>query len=80
MLMNDKKIASMRDLKDNFNTSDLVHNFQSGELSKWLLELGYIKKSAQVDNLSKNESMLLTKLCNILEINPNLTEEEIKYL
>lgn len=80
MLMNGKEINSFEDLKINFNTTDLVKNFQNGELSKWLLSIDYADKSAQVDNLSKNESMLLTKLCEILEINPNLTEEEIKYL
>ena len=80
MLMNGKEIKSLEDLKINFNTTDLVKNFQSDELSKWLLSIGYVDKSAQVDNLSENESMLLTKLCEILEINPNLTEEEIQYL
>ena len=80
MLMNGKEINSLEDLKINFNTTDLVKNFQNGELSKWLLSIDYADKSAQVDNLSKNESMLLTKLCEILEINQNLTEEEIKYL
>ena len=80
MLMNGKEIKSLEDLKINFNTTDLVKNFQSDELSKWLLSIGYVDKSAPVDNLSENESMLLTKLCEILEINPNLTEEEIQYL
>lgn len=79
MLMNGKKIDSLEDLRINFNISDLVKNFQRGELSKWLLDLGYVEKSTQLDRLSKNESMLLTKICEILEINPNLTEEEIKY-
>lgn len=80
MLFNGKEINSLEDLKINFNTTDLVKNFQNGELSKWLLSIDYADKSAQVDNLSKNESMLLTKLCEILEINPYLTEEEIQYL
>lgn len=67
------------DISSVFWSIVIRYHLKRGELSKWLLDLGYVEKSAQLDRLSKNESMLLTKICEILEINPNLTEEEIKY-
>ena len=80
MLMNGKEINSLEDLRQNLNLKELFQSFQSGELSRWLKDNGYICQSRQISELSLNESMLLSKICTILGFNPDSTEDNVKYL
>ena len=78
MIMNNVEITSLANLRENFNIIDLMCNFYTGILEKWLLEHKFTEKAHQVSQFKNDTSMLISKLCKILEINPDLTEQEIQ--
>lgn len=78
MIMNGKVIKSVVELKQNFAIDELVDSYFSGELEFFLFEAGEMNKAYQVKNIPKNNALLLIRLYHIFEIEPEMSEEEIK--
>lgn len=75
MTMNGEKLKSVNDLKKNFAIDELIDSYYSGELEYFPRKTGNLD---MVRNISKNNAFLLVKLYEILEIKPELSEEEVR--
>ena len=78
MTMNGKKLRSVSDLKRNFAIDELIDSYYSGELEYFLKETGNLDMVRKIRNIRKNNAFLLVKLYEILEIKPELSEEEVR--
>ena len=78
MLMNGKLISSLEDLKRNFSIDDLIYSYYNGELVFMLKKIGEIEKANKVSKITKNNALLLISLYEILELDPELTDDEIR--
>lgn len=78
MQMNGVKLKTLDDLKHNFAIDELIDSYYSGELEYFLKETGNFDKLNQIRNISKNNAFLLVRLYEILEIEPELSEEEVR--
>lgn len=78
MYMNGEYLSSLRDLKRCFSIDELLYSYNNGELEIFLDKIGESGKARQVRNLSCSNAMLLVKLYEILGLNPNDSEAEIR--
>lgn len=80
MLMNGEILTSLNDLKRCFCIDELIYNYGSGELEIWLKKIGETKKAKKVEAIPKVNAYILLRLYEILDLNPDLSEEEIRRL
>lgn len=78
MLMSGKKVHNIVELKQNFEIDDLIYSYYNGELSIWLRKIGETESADQLDAIPKRNALLLIRLYQILGIEPEMTEEEIR--
>ena len=78
MMMRGKEISSFRELKEYFAIDDLISAYYSGELEFFLRKCGEDKKADMLNDISNN-AFLLVRLYELLEIAPQLTENEIRH-
>lgn len=78
MIMRGRKLNSVRDLKANFSIDELVYSYYSGELEIWLNNIGEKSKAKKLDRISSNNAQLLVELYKVFDLNPALTEEEVR--
>ena len=77
MLMRGKEVSSLRELAANFAIDDLINAYYSGELEFFLRKCGEDNKADKLDDIPHN-AYLLVRLYEILDLDPMLTEEEIR--
>ena len=77
MMMRGKETASMRKLWANFAIDDLINSYYSGELEFFLRRCGEDNKANALGDIPQN-AYLLVRLYEILDIEPDLTEDQIR--
>lgn len=80
MLMNGEYLENLNDLKRCFCIDELIYDYGSGELEIWLRKIGEIEKADKISRISKVNAYILLRLYEILDLNPDLSEEEIRSL
>lgn len=80
MFMNGEYIEHLNDLKRCFSLEELVYSYDSGELEIWLRRIGETDKAEKVKAIEKVNAYVLLVLYEILDLNPDLSEEEIHSL
>lgn len=78
MLMRGKEISSLRELAANFAIDDLINAYYSGELEFFLRKCGEDNKADMLADIPHN-AYLLMQLYEILDLDPKLTEEDIRH-
>lgn len=78
MQMNGEFLFSITDLKRSFSIDELLYSYESGELEIWLRQIGEIERAKQVHQIAKMNAYILLQLYEILQIDPNLSEEEVR--
>ncbi|MBQ8133597.1 MAG: hypothetical protein IJ192_04200 [Clostridia bacterium] len=78
MTMNGVKLDSVQALKRNFTIDELIDYYFSGELEFFLRDIGDTNRMHKVQNISANNGYLLIRLYEIFDIDPNLTEQEVR--
>lgn len=78
MLMNGEYLETLQDLKRCFSIDELIYDYISGELEIWLRKIGEIEKADRISKISKVNAYILLQLYEILDLNPELSEEEIR--
>ena len=77
MLMRGKEISSLRELAANFSIDDLINVYYTGELEFFMRKCGEDNKADMLADIPHN-AYLLVRLYEILDLNPKLTEEDIR--
>ena len=80
MLMNGEYLENLNDLKRCFCIDELIYDYGSGELEIWLRKIGETEKADRISKISKVNAYILLPLYEILDLNPDLSEEEIRSL
>lgn len=80
MVVNGEYLETLQDLKRCFCIDELIYNYISGELEIWLRKIGETDKAEKVSEISKMNAYILLRLYEILDLNPDLSEEEIRSL
>lgn len=80
MVMNGEHLETLEDLKGCFCVDELIYNYDSGGLEIWLREIGEIEKAEKVSKIPKINAYILLILYEILDLNPELSEEEVRSL
>ena len=78
MIMRGQEIVSMSGFRANFVIDDLINAYYSGELEFFLRKCGEIKRANMLGDIPHN-AYLLVRLYEILDLDPQLTEEIIRY-
>ena len=78
MLMNGEYLETIQDLKRCFSIEELLYSYESGGLEIWLRKIGEIKKADKVSQIPKTNAYIILKLYEIFDLNPELSEEEIR--
>lgn len=78
MRMKGEELSSIMDLKHCFSIDELLYSYESGELEIWLKQIGETKKAIQVHRIAKMNAYILLQLYEILEIDSDMSEEEIR--
>ena len=68
----------MSGFRANFVIDDLINAYYSGELEFFLRKCGEIKRANMLGDIPHN-AYLLVRLYEILDLDPQLTEEIIRY-
>lgn len=80
MLMNGEHLETLQDLKRCFCIDELIYSYGSGELEIWLRRIGETDKAERISKISKVNAYILLRLYDIFDLNPDLSEEEIRSL
>lgn len=80
MFMNGEHLETLHDLKRYFCIDELIYNYGSGELEIWLRKIGETLRAEKVSEIPKVNAYILLRLYEILDLNPELSEEEIRSL
>ena len=78
MFMKGEYLENLNDLKRCFCIDELIYEYQSGELEIWLRKIGETEKAERVSKISKVNAYILFQLYEILDLNPDLSEEKIR--
>ena len=78
MRMNGEELSSIMDLKHCFSIDELLYSYESGELEIWQKQIGETNKAIQVHRIAKMNAYILLQLYEILEIDSDMSEEEIR--
>ena len=80
LILNDTEIHSLKELREHFNTEEILKAFFDNSLMHWLEQHFYDREAAKVSELSIEDSSCLQKLCTILSVNYTahkpMTEQE----
>lgn len=66
--MNDQKIHSLQELRDNFDAEVILKKFKNGKLLKWLEQHYYEEEANAIATIDSNSKKLLEELCNALGV------------
>lgn len=80
MMMNGEYLETIQDLKRCFCIDELIYDYGSGELEIWLRKIGETEKADKMSEITKVNAYILLRLYEILDLNPELSEEEIRSL
>ncbi len=80
MVMNGEYLETLRDLKRCFCIDELIYCYCSGELEIWLRRIGETEKAERISEITKFNAYILLRLYEIFDLNPDLSEEEIRSL
>lgn len=80
MMMNGEYLENLNDLKRCFCIDELIYDYISGELEIWLRKIGETDKANKISEITKVNAYILLRLYEILDLNPELSEEEIRNL
>lgn len=80
MMMNGEYLKTLKDLKRCFCIDELIYDYISGELEIWLRKIGETDKANKISEITKVNAYILLRLYEILDLNPELSEEEIRNL
>lgn len=80
MLMNGEYLETLQDLKRCFSLEELIYDYGSGELEIWLRNIGETEKAEKISEIPKFNAYILLRLYEILDLNPELSEDEIRSL
>lgn len=80
MVINGEYLENLDDLKRCFCIDELIYTYISGELEIWLKRIGETDKAEKVSEIPKMNAYILLRLYEILDLNPDLSEEEIRSL
>ena len=80
MIMNGEYLETLQDLKRCFSMGELLYSYESGGLEIWLRKIGETEKADKISKISKVNAYILLRLYEILDLNPDLSEEEIRSL
>lgn len=80
MFMNGEYLETLQDLKRCFCIDELIYDYSSGELEIWLRKIGETEKADRINKIPKVNGYILLRLYEILDLNPDLSEEEIRSL
>ena len=78
MVMNGEYLENLNDLRRCFCIEELIYSYVSGELEIWLRKIGETEKAERVGNILNANAYILLQLYEILDLNPNLSEEDIR--
>ncbi len=78
MVINGEYLETLQDLKRCFCIDELIYTYISGELEIWLRKIGETDKAEKVSKIPKINAYILLRLYEILDLNPDLSEEEIR--
>lgn len=74
---NGQKIANMEALRKNFNLEDIVEQFQSGKLQRWLESQGFVRELEKVRAISaKGIEQVAKELLKVFELELSADEEK----
>lgn len=79
-MMNGEYLENLNDLKRCFCIDELIYDYISGELEIWLRKIGETDKANKISEITKVNAYILLRLYEILDLNPELSEEEIRNL
>ena len=77
MMMRGKEVSSLWELAANFAIDDLINVYYTGELEFFLRKCGEDNKANALGDIPQN-AYLLVRLYKILDIEPDLTEDQIR--
>lgn len=80
MIMNGEYLETLQDLKRCFSMGELLYSYESSGLEIWLRKIGETEKADKISKISKVNAYILLRLYEILDLNPDLSEEEIRSL
>lgn len=76
---NGQKIANMEALRKNFNLEDIVEQFQSGKLQRWLESQGFVRELEKVRAISaKGIEQVAKELLKVFELELSADEEKTR--
>lgn len=78
MLMNGEYLENLNDLKRCFCIDELIYSYYNGELEIFLHKIGEKQKAEQIRNIPENNALLLIRLYEILGLQYEDSEEEIR--
>ena len=78
MLMNGEYLETIQDLKRCFSIEELLYSYESGGLEIWLRKIDETEKADKVSQIPKTNAYIILKLYEIFDLNPELSEEEIR--
>ena len=78
MVMKGEHLETLQALKLCFCIDELIYDYISGELEIWLRKIGETEKAYRISKISKVNAYILLRLYEILELDPELSEEEIR--
>ena len=77
MMMNGKQLKTMSELMQNFCIDEFIGAFYSGELEYFLRKCGEDNTANLLCDIPHN-AYLLVRLYEILDVDPQLTEEKVR--
>ena len=72
-----RELHNIDEMKRYFEIDELIYSYANGELEIWLERIGEHQKAEQIRRIPRN-ALLLIRLYQILELEPEMTEEEIR--
>lgn len=80
LILKRKRIQTLSQLRENFNSDEVIKYHIDGILEKWLIQHYYENEASKIAAITINETGCLAKLCSALGVdyisNANLSEEE----
>jgi hypothetical protein len=76
LILDDKPVRSLDDLRDNFNIEDLLGAYRNGSLKRWLESREAAKEIAELEKVSGDDINAAMELCRIFY--PECTKQQIE--
>lgn len=78
MMMNGEHLETLQDLKRCFCIDELIYTYSNGELEIWFRKIGETEKAEKLRKIPKINARILLNLYEILDLNPDFSEEEVR--